>query len=138
MQLSEEKIKNKKLNEENQDLKNKYNDQTDELNKLKEIIIQKDKEIHELKIKSKENLSIDDIMVINFISTDQKVRYAIKCLPNDIFSEVEGKLYQAFPEYRITNNLFLLNGKQILRFKTIKENNIHDADTIQLILDQKK
>ena len=138
MQLSEEKIKNKKLNEENQDLKNKYNDQTDELNKLKEIIIQKDKEIHELKIKSKENLSIDDIMVINFISTDQKVRYAIKCLPNDIFSEVEGKLYQAFPEYRITNNLFLLNGNQILRFKTIKENNIHDADTIQLILDQKK
>lgn len=138
MQLSEEKIKNKKLNEENQDLKYKYNDQTDELNKLKEIIIQKDKEIHELKIKSKENLSIDDIMVINFISTDQKVRYAIKCLPNDIFSEVEGKLYQAFPEYRITNNLFLLNGKQILRFKTIKENNIHDADTIQLILDQKK
>ncbi len=63
-------------------------------------------------------------MTVNFISMDSKIHFAISCLDTDTFAEVEEKLYKQFPEYRETNNSFLANGEQVLRFKTIKENNI--------------
>ena len=66
----------------------------------------------------------DEMMCVNFISLDQKIQYAIPCTGDDIFAEIEEKLYKKFPQYRETNNYFLSNGKQILRFKTISQNNI--------------
>ena len=137
------KNENNNLKNENNNLKiklssgnqfNQFNQiNITEINKLKEIINQKDKEINELKLKiPKPKVYMDDIIVINFLSSDQTIRYGIKCLPNDTFAEVEEKLYQIFNEFRNTNNLLLFKGNQILRFKTIKENNIHDGDTIQL------
>ena len=80
-------------------------------------------------------VNIDDIIVIQFISTDQKINCAIKTLKTDTFAEVEEKLYQKYPEYRETNNNFIFNGKIILRFKTVFENNIQDGDKIQLLND---
>ena len=53
---------------------------------------------------------------------------AIQYLP------VEELLYQEYPEYRETNNIFLANGKQILRFKTINENNVGTGKPIMLII----
>ena len=61
---------------------------------------------------------------VNFLSEDQNIRYALPCNKNNIFAEIEEKLYQQFPEYRNTNNTFIANGTPILRFKTIGENNI--------------
>ena len=75
---------------------------------------------------------IDDIMVINFISGDFSVNCGIKCLPTDIFAEVEEKLYKRFDNLRNTNNMFMANAKPILRFKKICENNIKDGDVLQL------
>ena len=131
------------LTNENINLKNEINNlklnqfnqiNINDINKLKEIIIKKDIEINELKLKlPKENLSMNDIIVINFLSTDQTIRCGIPCLADDIFAEVEEKLYQKFNEFRNTNNIFLFKGNIILRFKKIKENNIHDGDTIQLV-----
>ena len=71
-------------------------------------------------------------MVINFISIDSTVHYGIKCLPTDIFAEIEEKLYKKYDNLRETNNMFTVNAKPILRFKKIKENNIKDGDIIQL------
>ena len=65
-----------------------------------------------------------NIMAVNFISMDSKIHFAVPCIDSDIFAEVEEKLYKQFPEYRETNNSFLANGEQVLRFKTIKENKI--------------
>lgn len=73
---------------------------------------------------SKSRYGRDEMMCVNFISLDQKIQYAIPCTGDDIFAEIEEKLYQKFPQYRETNNYFLSNGKQILRFKTISQNNI--------------
>jgi len=167
-QLNNEKLKNKKLEEEILRLKNKLNElgnyntilknennnlkqrlgnayqftqlnkinqfnqmNINEINNLKNIIIQKDKEINELKSKlPKHNLSMSDIMVINFLSTDQNIRCGIPCLADDTFAEVEEKLYQQFNEFRNTNNILLFGGNTILRFKKVKENNIHNGDTI--------
>ena len=70
-------------------------------------MLEKDKEIKELKLTYQKNLVyIEDIMIINFISTDQTIQCGIPCLKEDIFVEVEEKLYHQFNEYRDSNNIF--------------------------------
>ena len=102
-----------------------------EINNLRQIIIQKDKEINELKSKMPNSkVYMNDIMVINFLSIDQNIRCGISCLADDTFAEVEEKLYKKFNEFRNTNNILLFGGNTILRFKKVRENNIHDGDTI--------
>ena len=71
-------------------------------------------------------------MVINFLSVDSSVNCGIKCLPTDIFAEVEEQLYQKFDSLRNTNNMFIVNANPVLRFKKICENNIKDGDVLQL------
>ena len=109
------------------------------INNLNEMIKMKDKEIIELKSQleksgnHKKSVNFDDIMVVNFISLDQKVNKGIKCLKTDTFAQVEEQLYKIYGEYRETNNNFIANGTLVLRFKKMCENNIKDNDTIQLI-----
>ena len=73
------------------------------------------------------------MMCVNFISGDQLVHYAVPCLKQNIFAEVEEKLYQQYPEYRETNNNFIANGEQVLRFKIIEENKIGNGLPVTLI-----
>jgi len=83
--------------------------------------------------KNQKLVDFNKIMVVNFISMDQKIDCGIKCLETDTFAEVEEKLYQKYNEYRDTNNNFISNGKLVLRFKKICENGIKDGDKVQLI-----
>ena len=46
-------------------------------------------------------------------------------LKTDTFAEVEEKLYQIYDDLRKTNNMFTINGRAILRFKNLEENNIN-------------
>ena len=102
----------------------------------------KNKEIDELKKKSENidlNINMDDqlfnrnqIMCVNFTSMDQKINIAIPCIKTDVFAQIEEKLYKEYPEYRETNNYFLSDGKQILRFKTIEENKIGNGLPVML------
>ena len=70
---------------------------------------------------------------MNIISSDQKIFYAIPCSGNSIFAEIEEILYKEYPEYRETNNTFLANGKEILRFKSINDNQIGTGKPIMLV-----
>ncbi len=102
-----------------------------------EIIMKYKKEINDLKIKlAKYEKSVyvnfNDMMVVNFQSGDGQVRHGIQCLKTETFAEVEEKLYKMFDEYRNTNNIFLVKGNIVLRFKTISENKIQNGDVIQL------
>ena len=135
--IDELKNENKKLNNELikalkiiSNFKNN-NQQNMNINNLNNIIKNKDIEINNLKLQIQNNkkapVNFDDIIVIHFISTDQKINCAIKCLKTDTFAEVEEKLYQFIPEYRETNNTFLAYGSPVLRFKTISENKIGDG-----------
>ena len=83
--------------------------------------------------KNQKLVDFNKIMVVNFISMDQKIDCGIKCLETDTFAEVEEKLYQKYNEYKDTNNNFISNGKLVLRFKKICENGIKDGDKVQLI-----
>ncbi len=140
---------NEKLNNElikaNKIISNFNNSQNNQqgnnniINNLNQLITIKDKEINDLKNQLnnigniQKPFNYDDILYIHFISLDQKINSAIKCLKTDTFAEVEEKLYQKYEEYRETNNNFIFKGKIILRFKKIYENNIKDGDKIQLI-----
>jgi hypothetical protein len=123
---------NLKLNQFNQ--MNMQNNQmnTNEINRLNQIIMQKDKQIKELEFKLQKDNKVyrNDIMVVNFMSTDQTINTGIACTADDTFAEVEEKLYQMYNEYRNTNNLLLHSGNTILRFKKIKENKIKNGDRI--------
>ena len=110
-----------------------------ENNNLKTQLIIKDNEINHLKLKIKNNkkedeyVNINDIMVVNFISTDNSVHCGIKCMPSYTFAKVEEELYQFYDNLRNTNNAFIVKGRPILRFKKICENNIKNGDIVQLI-----
>ena len=147
------KIENSKLKEDNDKLSNElkkankiilnntpkeYN-QINEINTLKNDILLKDNQILKLQIQlqsavsNTKTVNYDDIMVVYFISSDQKLNHAVKCLKTDTFAEVEEKLYQKYEQYRETNNNFVARGTIILRFKKMCENKIKDGDKIQLL-----
>jgi hypothetical protein len=118
---------------------NNNNKQNNIISSLNEIIKNKDIEINNLKlqIQNKNNnfVNFNDIIIVHFISTDQKINCPINCLKTDTFAEVEEKLYQKYVEYRETNNNFIAKGRVILRFKKICENNIENGDKVQLIVE---
>ena len=78
----------------------------------------------------KQNVYMNDVKVVNFISLAQSISTGIPCMADDTFAEVEEKLYQMYNEYRNTNNILLFQGNTILRFKKIRENKIKNGDTI--------
>ena len=104
---------------------------------LKNQLYLKENEINEMKLKIKNNknkfISFDDVMVINFESTDSSIHEGIQCLGTDTFAEVEERLYQKYDEFRNTNNMFTFNGRTILRFKNLKENKIRNGDKVILL-----
>ena len=128
------------------DLQNKLNNNTTIINNLnntinnyQNIINQKDIELNNFRAQLnnniiKKNVDFDDIMCVNFISSDQNVHYAASCLKSNTFAEIEEKLYKQYPQYRETNNSFIANGTQVLRFKTIAENKIGNGLPVTLIV----
>ena len=131
------------LNEVIASQKAEINNLKENVNDSKKIIDQQKNEIMNLKKKIEEinnnsslseNFNRNELMCINFTSMDQKINYAIPCVGNDIFATIEEKLYQEYPEYRKTNNTFLANGVEILRFQTISENKIGNGKPVLLIV----
>jgi len=121
------------------------NDLQNELNNYKAIInnfitdinniSRKDSGFNKLKSNNnRNNVNLNDIVCVNFISSDKKVHYAVSCLKTDTFAEVEEKLYKQYPQYRETNNNFIANGTPVLRFKTIDENQIGNGLPVTLIV----
>jgi hypothetical protein len=133
---------NDKIQQKEQELLNLKNNNFNQniIQYYQNIIIQKDQEIFNLKNNQQNNRGekfyIDQIMALHFISMDGSLHYSIPCTTTDIFAEIEEKLYKKFPKYRETNNYFLYNGKNILRFKTIGENKIENGMSITLCVPQ--
>ena len=136
--IEQQKSEIKKL----QNQLNLANNKLNELQSLRNLIAQKDFEINKLRQglqnininnNNNRNISLNTDKCVNFISNDQRINFAIPCNGNSIFAEIEEKLYQEYPEYRETNNIFLANGKEVLRFKTINYNNIGTGRPIMLV-----
>ena len=125
-----------KLNNYNNTINNLNND----INNYRNIISKKDIELNNYKSQlnntniQNNKFYINDMMCVQFISSDQNVHYAVPCIKTNTFAEVEEKLYKQYPQYRETNNTFLANGMQVLRFKTIDENKIGNGLPVTLIV----
>ena len=101
-----------------------------------ENILEKDKEINKLKLKLSRipyKLSEGEKLIsIIFTSLDQKINYSVICKNTDIFSNIEKKLYDEYPEYGETENFFIANSYKVYRHKTLDDNNIKKNDKIIL------
>ena len=139
-----ENVKIKKLLQKKEsyiyELTNKVNQKDKEINLLKQKNENQINEINSLKIEN-QNLQSENpyklkknekLMTIIFISNDQHIHYSLICKNTQIFAYVEQELYTIFPEYKETENFFLLSGKAINRNKTIEENNIKFSDQIMI------
>ena len=151
MELKNKLIKANKIIEQQKstinELQNKLNSYNININNYQNIINQKDLELNNLRMQLNNmnnmnnnilsnnlNVNFNDIMTVNFISMDQTVHFAIPCLKTNTFAEIEEKLYKQYPQYRATNNSFLANGTQVLRFKTIAENKIGNGLPVTLVV----
>ena len=102
------------------EIKNKDN----ELNRLK-------KELK--KANNKQNyININRDEMISVFFQHPNYNYSVACVKNDTFAEVEEKFYKEFAELRNTNNVYLVSGRQVLRFKTIEENKIKNGYPVLL------
>ena len=135
--LNNELIKANKIISNLNNIQNNQKDNNKIIKNLNKLILAKDKLINDLQLQlqknNKKSVNFDDIIVINFISLDQKINCGIKCLKTDTFAEVEERLYQQYEEYRETHNNFIAKGNLVLRFKKICENNIKNGDRVQLL-----
>ena len=60
------------------------------------------------------------------------INYSMICRTTDLFSSLEERLYQDFPNYRNVEKIFMVNANRIFKDKTLEENNIKYNDIICL------
>lgn len=76
----------------------------------------------------------EKLLSIKVISVDQQIDYDIISKNTELFSKIEGDLYNKYENYRFTENYFLVNGNKINRHLNLKENNIRNNDTLTLCI----
>ena len=74
----------------------------------------------------------EEIISIQFKSMDENIDLCKSCKKSEIFAHLEKKLYELYPEYKQTNNIFIFNGVNVNRFKSLEENGIKESDKIYL------
>ena len=128
----------KTINDLNKKLFN-YNQNNEKIIGLQRLIDIKNQEINQLNSRINNNSSGmifmpgDRIISIVFISGNQKIQYYNRAYKDtEIFSRVEEKLYNEYPEFKDKDTYLMVRGNKIKRFKTLKENNIKDGDIIQV------
>ena len=125
-QLLIEKIKEL---ESKSNFSNYKNIKEDNNNSYKEKVINLLDEINELKIKRPIEILPGEKLISVIFQTSDFLR-SIICKDSDTFAKVENLLYQKYPEYKETEQYFIVNGQKVNRFKTLKENKIKDSDVI--------
>jgi len=147
--LNNEKEKNKNLNEQIEKYKKNIKDLNDKLsentsvdnNKILELenkLKEKNNEISALKTKlnngNMENIQPgEQIIAVGIASADQNIHNFIRpCKDSDLFVKLEEKLYDEYPRYKDYETFFLVNGRKVLRFKSMKENGIKNGEIIML------
>ena len=60
------------------------------------------------------------------------INYSMVCRTTDLFSSLEERLCQDYPNYRNIEKIFMVNANRISRNKTLEENNIKQNDIICL------
>ena len=70
----------------------------------------------------------EELITINFISTDQAINFNTFAKKTDKFIKLESALYEYYPRYIDSENFFLVNGMKINKHRTLEDNKIKDND----------
>ena len=112
-------------------IENNENDNKTKLINLFEELKLKENEIKEIQSRYPVILSKGEKLIcVILLSMDQKIQYPVICKSNDKFTKIEELLYEEFPEYSESENIFLVNGRKINRFKNMEFNRIKYGDII--------
>ena len=76
----------------------------------------------------------EELITLKFISTDQVINFTLVAKNKDTFSRIEEIIYNKYPQYKETENIFLLNGNKVNRHKTLEQNKIKNNDIITLTI----
>ena len=130
-----------KIYEDYSNLKNENENYKDRINQLEEEGKNKDKRILELEKELKDFKSYflsegEELISLSCISSDQTINdFKVIGKSSDKFTIIENKIFDLYPSFQDTNNYFLVNGKKINKYKTLKENDIKNNDTLFLYVD---
>ena len=112
-----------------QNLQNNINVKDQEIFNLKNKI----EELNKFKLNNNKlpnMIDIEQTLAINFMSVRHDKILPITCLKNETLVKYEEIFYNEYPEYKEYNTYLTANGKQIKRFKTLKENGIKQGSAI--------
>ena len=75
----------------------------------------------------------EEIIAVNFISTDQMINYPVACKNIDIFSMLENKLFLEYPELKNKDIYFVSNGNVIDKTVSLEKNQIKNGSHILIV-----
>ena len=133
--ILKEKIITDELKEKNNLMKKIIEEDSDKnkIIKLMEELKEKGNELNELKKRYPvELLPGEKLLSVIFISSDQTIHYSIICKNTDKFFKLEDLLYEEYPEYSDSKNIFLFKGNKINEYKSLEYNKIKNGDIITL------
>jgi len=74
----------------------------------------------------------EELLSIIICSIVQKIHYSIICKNTHKINDIEKTLYNKFPDYSKTENVFIFKGKVIGKDETLKENKVENGDILLL------
>lgn len=129
---SEKIVDNEKIKDNNNNKEEKNNIQINKNKNEIEDIKENDNSKEVLLVNQNCKDNNDNKISLYFQSVDQKIKETILCQSNEKFHILEGILYEKYPQYKESENYFIVNGVKVNRFKTLKENNIKNGHKIVL------
>ena len=99
-----------------------------------ENFFEKEKEIKDLKIKlARYPSNLDEgekLISIIFTTYEEDFQYSIICKITDNLSKIEFEFYKDNPEYSEYKSFYIINGRKVDKFKSLKDNGIKNNDII--------
>ena len=74
--------------------------------------------------------AMESIIAVNFVSLTYNINFPMACKKTDVFSKIEKKLYQEFPDLKSKKIYFVANSAVIDKSSTFEQNNIKSGNTI--------
>ena len=100
-------------------------------NEISKLKMEKNKVINENKNDEEKNNC-----KLTLKNEDKNINFNIDCNENDKFKDIEDKFIKKFPEYSDFDLTFSINGKNIKRHKTLKDNGIKNNDIIFINIEE--
>ena len=78
----------------------------------------------------------EELISIKFVSVEKDVDFSLITKNTEIFSKIEHILYEKYPKYIESENVFLAGGNRINRYSTLEKNKIKNGDIIIIAVNE--